>query len=465
MAHTNTLTKAAAAAALSIGSLATAQDAVQWRVEDGGNGNWYAVTANAVEQRSWQLCAQYCEARGGHLASIHSEGENDWIAAFALQFDWAWVNHPDGFGPLLGGVQVPASGEPLGEWRWTSGEAWSYSNWNPGEPNNSGCGSVDGESVLAFTARSGVWNDLNAIPTSCVGWLAPAFIIEWSADCNNDGIVDFGQIRAGELADVNGNFIPDICDSDPGRPAPTQWRAESGGNGHWYEGVPVPAPISWSDARVAAEARGGHLATITSSGEDLFVASIALSSPLIWAPADRYGPWLGGYQPTPSSDPFANWAWVTGEPWSYVSDVVQFDNSSRPDGQRDDYLHYIDHTRIWNDVRNDGDTYYGIGVRSYMIEWSADCNNDGLVDFGQIRAGELDDANGNNIPDCCEGGASCNCPGDVIPDGVVDGVDLAAVLGQWGSAGDKSFSADANGDGTVDAGDLSIVLNGWGACP
>ena len=100
-----------------------------------------------------------------------------------------------------------------------------------------------------------------------------------------------------------------------------------------------------------------------------------------------------------------------------------------------------------------------------IIEWSADCNNDGIVDFGQIRAGELDDANGNNIPDCCEGGASCNCPGDVIPDGVVDGVDLAAVLGQWGSAGDKSFSADANGDGTVDAGDLSIVLNGWGACP
>jgi hypothetical protein len=72
---------------------------------------------------------------------------------------------------------------------------------------------------------------------------------------------------------------------------------------------------------------------------------------------------------------------------------------------------------------------------------------------------------GTTSPDCCEGGASCNCPGDVIPDGVVDGVDLAAVLGQWGSAGDKSFSADANGDGTVDAGDLSIVLNGWGACP
>ena len=447
MAHKNTLTKAAAAAALSIGSLATAQDAVQWRVEDGGNGHWYARNHAGL---TWAAAHSAAVLMGGGLATTTSAGELAFIRTTLLQ---------DGFPCWLGGtIDCSAVGEVCCTgcvWRWTSGEPFdvSWTGWIG-----------DNAYTTERLVTNGVGFDDMCSPCAVIDFRPPS-IIEWSADCNNDGIVDFGQIRAGELADVNGNFIPDICDSDPGRPAPTQWRAESGGNGHWYEGVPVPAPISWSDARVAAEARGGHLATITSSGEDLFVASIALSSPLIWAPADRYGPWLGGYQPTPSSDPFANWAWVTGEPWSYVSDVVQFDNSSRPDGQRDDYLHYIDHTRIWNDVRNDGDTYYGIGVRSYMIEWSADCNNDGLVDFGQIRAGELDDANGNNIPDCCEGGASCNCPGDVIPDGVVDGVDLAAVLGQWGSAGDKSFSADANGDGTVDAGDLSIVLNGWGACP
>ncbi|MEY3026537.1 MAG: Dockerin type domain, partial [Planctomycetota bacterium] len=97
-------------------------------------------------------------------------------------------------------------------------------------------------------------------------------------------------------------------------------------------------------------------------------------------------------------------------------------------------------------------------------EWSADCNGDGIVDFGQIRAGELADANGNNIPDCCEGSYPCGCAGDIVPDGVIDGVDLAAVLNQWGGPGDAEFSADTDGNGVVDGGDLAMVLNGWGAC-
>jgi hypothetical protein len=243
-----------------------------------------------------------------------------------------------------------------------------------------------------------------------------------------------------------------------------QWRVDAGGNGHWYAAVATQSPISWSAARDAAALRGGHLATLTSQGEDLFVSAIALGSPTVWPIEDRYGPWLGGYQPKPAADPNANWMWVTGEPWTYVSDLVQFDNSWRPDGQRDDYLHYIDHSRIWNDVREDGDTYYGIGIRSYIVEWSTDCNSDGIVDFGQILAGELDDANRNNIPDCCEGAGSCNCPGDVARDGVVNGIDLAAVLNNWGTGG-GAINADANGDGIVDAEDLALVLGSWGECP
>jgi Dockerin type I domain len=243
-----------------------------------------------------------------------------------------------------------------------------------------------------------------------------------------------------------------------------QWRVEDGGNGHWYVGIAASGPISWSDARAAAEAIGGHLATISSTAEDDLVAALALTNTLVWPIADRYGPWLGGYQPSPSGDPFGNWAWVTGEPWSYVPPTAQFDNSTRPDGQYDDYLHYIDHLQIWNDVRNDGDTYYGIGVRGYLVEWSADCNNDGIIDFGQIRAGELEDANGNNVPDCCEGGPSCNCPADIARDGLVNGIDLAAVLNNWGSPG-GAFNADINDDGFVDGADLAEVLNSWGPCP
>jgi hypothetical protein len=41
----------------------------------------------------------------------------------------------------------------------------------------------------------------------------PSELIEWSADCNSDGIVDYGQILRGELEDLNSNGVPDICET------------------------------------------------------------------------------------------------------------------------------------------------------------------------------------------------------------------------------------------------------------
>jgi hypothetical protein len=48
------------------------------------------------------------------------------------------------------------------------------------------------------------WADVNDYDGSC-----PGYVLEWSADCNNDGIVDKGQILAGEFSDANNNGIPD----------------------------------------------------------------------------------------------------------------------------------------------------------------------------------------------------------------------------------------------------------------
>jgi hypothetical protein len=100
-----------------------------------------------------------------------------------------------------------------------------------------------------------------------------------------------------------------------------------------------------------------------------------------------------------------------------------------------------------------------------LLEWSADCNADGIVDYGQILAGELADANHDNIPDCCENGGSCNCPGDTNNDRSVDGIDLATILTRWGRSAAKFPAADCNNDGAIDGTDLAIVLAGWGGCP
>lgn len=50
-------------------------------------------------------------------------------------------------------------------------------------------------------------------------------------------------------------------------------------------------------------------------------------------------------------------------------------------------------------------------------------------------------------------------PGDLNHDGVVDGVDLALVLGQWGPC--SGCVADMNGDGNVDGFEIAIVLGNW----
>jgi hypothetical protein len=54
-------------------------------------------------------------------------------------------------------------------------------------------------------------------------------------------------------------------------------------------------------------------------------------------------------------------------------------------------------------------------------------------------------------------------PADVIPDGLVDGSDLSAILSKWGGPYDpQRTAADVNLDGKVDAEDLAAVLFAWG---
>ena len=57
------------------------------------------------------------------------------------------------------------------------------------------------------------------------------------------------------------------------------------------------------------------------------------------------------------------------------------------------------------------------------------------------------------------------CPGDIDENTMVDGVDLAIVLGRWGTNPKDYPRADTNDDGTVDGADLAQVLGMWGACP
>jgi hypothetical protein len=110
----------------------------------------------------------------------------------------------------------------------------------------------------------------------------------------------------------------------------------------------------------------------------------------------------------------------------------------------------------WHDFDNSA-----VDIARAAIEWSADCNSDGIVDYGQILRGQLVDSDQNGVPDVCEVDP---CPGDVTNGGSVDATDLSVILAAWGTNGQGEFDADADNSGLVDGGDLALVLSGWGPC-
>jgi len=59
-----------------------------------------------------------------------------------------------------------------------------------------------------------------------------------------------------------------------------------------------------------------------------------------------------------------------------------------------------------------------------------------------------------------------DCPADLDANRVINGVDLAIILTEWGTdGGTQHADADIDASGSIDAGDLAAVLSAWGPCP
>ena len=243
-----------------------------------------------------------------------------------------------------------------------------------------------------------------------------------------------------------------------------QWKVSDGGNGHWYSLRNFATAVTWHQARSIALSVGGDLVTITSETEQAIIVPL-LSQALV--PNGGGGVWMGGFQLPGDPEP-GGFRWVSGEPFDFTGPFWKPSNccSSCPGESGENYVTIasgIDCQTYgspscsagnWNDVGC-------IGSQAAIIEWSADCNNDGIVDYGQILDGTLTDVNGDGIPDVCQ--APC-VPADLNNDRSVDGADLGVLLSAWGPAGPESARADINGNGIVDGADLGVLLANWGAC-
>ena len=86
-----------------------------------------------------------CEEQGGHLVTITSEGEQNFINSLIDSDSCVWI----------GGKRNTKN-----VWVWVTGEEWKYENWAPGEPNNSS-NMISNENRVVIWNNSGQWNDLN----------------------------------------------------------------------------------------------------------------------------------------------------------------------------------------------------------------------------------------------------------------------------------------------------------------
>jgi hypothetical protein len=140
----------------------------QWNL--GANGHFYAVEAITGPSDGWLIArsqAQALVAPNGasvDLATITSASEDTFVFN-GINDPAYWILDPanNNEGPNLGGLQFDKLSEPNGHWGWVTGEAWSYTNWSAGSPNNQG-GTEDYLTYfnLGGNGRSDSWNDISS---------------------------------------------------------------------------------------------------------------------------------------------------------------------------------------------------------------------------------------------------------------------------------------------------------------
>lgn len=116
-------------------------------------------------------------------------------------------------------------------------------------------------------------------------------------------------------------------------------------NGHHY--YVSDKVLSWNDAKEYCEDMGGHLVTITSKDENIFLSSLDSTH--------KVGHWIGGND----IEVEGKWVWITGESFDYTN----WDNAEPNNGGGvEDYL-VLRENGTWNDG------YSHVGKMGFICEW------------------------------------------------------------------------------------------------
>jgi hypothetical protein len=143
-----------------------------------GNGHWYEAVDDVVV--NWADANADAESRAywgmqGYLVTITSAAENLFVSSLLPDQN----TQPNPY-YWMGAYQSPSEFEPGGggadaNWHWITGEAWDWTNWDGGEPNNAN-GNEERVHISFFSTGDGrSWNDNDGVGAEM------HFVVEYDA--------------------------------------------------------------------------------------------------------------------------------------------------------------------------------------------------------------------------------------------------------------------------------------------